>query len=303
MKVSFMLRFGLCCIFREQPIKFRTTTVTAISKMNRNDAEIKLSALCSTNADSLMEAINFCIGNKIGCFRVTSRILPIKTHDIHGYNLIDLPNGEAILEKFRDCGKFAAKNNIRLCFHPDQFVVLNSQKPEVVENSLKEFEYQAEVAEWIGADVVNIHAGGVFGSKSTALAEFAKNINRLSDRARTRLTVENDDKNYHVSDLLPICRSEGIGLVYDGHHHRCNQDELSIEEATTEAISTWNREPLFHISSPIGGWEGKNPQQHHDFIDVCDFPDCWKDLDLTVEVEAKAKEVAILQLMESLEKN
>jgi len=31
-----------------------------------------------------------------------------------------------------------------------------------------------------------------------------------------------------------------------------------------------------------------------------DFPEFWKDLNLTVEVEAKAKEIAILQLMENL---
>jgi len=295
-----MIRFGLCCIFNEQPIKFRTTTVTAISKMNRNEAEIKLSGLCESNADSLMQAIEYCIENNIGCFRITSRILPIKTHPVHGYNLIDLPNGQTILDKFKSCNKYAEKNNIRLCFHPDQFVVLNSQKPEVVENSLREFEYHAEVAEWVGADVVNIHAGGVFGSKSTALYEFAKNVNRLSDRARTRLTIENDDKSYNVSDLLPICRAEGIPLIYDVHHHRCNKDELTIEEATAEAIKTWNREPMFHISSPIDGWNGKKQEQHHDFIDIMDFPEFWKDLNLTVEVEAKAKEIAILQLMENL---
>ena len=293
-----MIRFGLCCIFDQQHIKFKTTTVTAISKMNSDDAQAKISGLCNQNADSLMQAIDFCVKNKIGCFRITSRILPIKTHSVYGYNLVDLPDGELILNKFKSCGDYAKKNNIRLCFHPDQFVVLNSQKPDVIENSLKEIEYQAEVAEWVGADVVNIHGGGVFGDKTTALIDLAKNINRLSDRARSRLTLENDDVSYTVSDLLPICTSEKIPLVYDVHHHRCNKDNLSIEQATDKAISTWNREPLFHISSPINGWDGKKQEQHHDFIDFNDFPTYWNNFDLTVEVEAKAKETAILKLME-----
>ncbi len=57
---------------------------------------------------------------------------------------------------------------------------------------------------------------------------------------------------------------------------------------------------MFHTSSPIEDWKGPNPQRHHDFIDVRDFPDCWRGLSLTVEVEAKAKEVAVLKLKKEL---
>ena len=178
--------------------------------------------------------------------------------------------------------------------------MLNSPRPEVVDRSIAELEYQAEVAEWVGADVVNIHGGGAYGDKPDALARFAHNLSRLSDRARSRLTVENDDTTYTPSDLLPLCRAEGIPLVYDVHHHRCNQDDLSVEEATEQAIATWDRQPMFHISSPIEGWKGPKPQRHHDFIDVQDFPDCWRGLSLTVEVEAKAKEVAVLKLKKQL---
>jgi UV DNA damage endonuclease len=114
------------------------------------------------------------------------------------------------------------------------------------------------------------------------------------------LTVENDDVTYTPSDLLPTCRAEGIPLVYDVHHHRCNPDDLSVEEATTEALATWHREPLFHISSPLEGWKGPKPRRHHDFISMRDFPQCWNGLTITVEVEAKAKEVAVLKLMKQL---
>lgn len=91
--------------------------------------------------------------------------------------------------------------------------------------------------------------------------------------------------------------------MYDAHHHRCLPDGLSIERATHEALSTWNREPLFHISSPIAGWRGRNPERHHDYIRPSDFPDCWRDLALTVEVEAKAKELAVLRLQRALRKH
>ena len=89
----------------------------------------------------------------------------------------------------------------------------------------------------------------------------------------------------------------GVPLVYDVHHHRCNPDGMSVEQATREALATWNREALFHISSPMGGWKGPKRERHHDFIDVTDFPACWRRKRITVEVEARAKEVAVLRLL------
>jgi UV DNA damage endonuclease len=89
-------------------------------------------------------------------------------------------------------------------------------------------------------------------------------------------------------------------MVYDVHHHRCLPDGFSIKEATEMAITTWNREPLFHISSPILGWKGQTPERHHDFVDVGDFPTEWLVLPITVEIEAKAKELAVMRLINDL---
>jgi len=296
-----MIRFGLCCMFRDQPIKFATTTATSIARMDRRDALAKLSRLCLENAKALLAALHYCDAQGIGCFRINSQILPLKTHPTLGYAIGDLPQWDEIIRQFRDCGEFVRRQKLRTCFHPDQFVVLNSPRPDVVSKSVQELEYQAEVAEWVEADTVNIHGGGAYGDKQKALADFARNLSLLSDRARSRLTVENDDKIYTPSDLLPICKAESIPLVYDVHHHRCHRDALPVEEATTQAIATWSRQPLFHISSPLSGWNGPNPERHHDLIDVNDFPECWRGLDITVEVEAKAKEIAVHQLMNEIQ--
>lgn len=297
-----MLRLGLCCTFRDQPIKFANTTATACIKLTRSAALAKLDALCQANTVALRAALEFCAANDIGCFRVNSQILPLKTHPTQGYLIEELPNAAAIVAAFQACGQFAREHDIRTCFHPDQFVVLNSRRPDVVEASLRELEYQAEVAEWIGADVVNIHGGGAFGDKSGALADFARTADRLSERARSRLTVENDDKIFTPADLLPVCTSLGIPLVYDVHHHRCCKDQYSEDEATARAVATWNREPMFHLSSPLESWNGPKPERHHDFIDVRDVPECWLRLNTTVEVEAKAKEAAVLKLIDDLKK-
>jgi UV DNA damage endonuclease len=296
------MRFGLCCMFRDQPIKFVTTTATAIGKMKRPDALARLSRLCLANADALLAALQFCADHGIGCFRINSQILPIKTHPTWGYSLDDLPAAAEIVARFQESGRFVKKNKLRTCFHPDQFVVLNSPRLDVVEKSVQELEYQAEVAEWVGADVVNIHAGGAYGDKAKAVSDFARSLDRLSSRARSRLTVENDDKIFTPADLLPMCATVGIPLVYDVHHHRCNPDRLSVEQATKQALATWNREPMFHISSPLEGWDGPKPERHHEFINVNDFPASWRRKKITVEVEARAKELAVLKLRTDLEK-
>jgi UV DNA damage endonuclease len=113
---------------------------------------------------------------------------------------------------------------------------------------------QAEVAEWVNADVINIHAGGAYGNKDKALQRLVRRIRNLPQNIRCRLTLEN-----------------------------------------------WNREPLFHISSPLRSWGDGNSRNYHDYIDPEDFPESWLNLDITVAVEAKAKELAVLKLMREIE--
>jgi UV DNA damage endonuclease len=296
-----MIRLGLCCIFLEEPIKFRTTTAAAMSRKSRPEALDHLSLLCLANATSLLGALEYCAANGIGCFRINSQILPLKTHPVCGYHIAELPKSSTIVDKFQECGRFAQERGLRTSFHPDQFIVLNSRRPDVVDSSLRELEYHAEVAEWVGADVINVHGGGAYGDKISATADFKRALDRLSTRARSRLTVENDDKVYTPSDLLPSCRSAGVPLVYDVHHHRCNRDGMNEEDATKAAIATWNREPMMHLSSPKDGWGGPNPERHHDFVDIADFPTYWLGKSLTVEVEAKFKELAVKKLISDLE--
>jgi UV DNA damage endonuclease len=296
-----MIRLGLCCKFQAEPINFRTATATHVLKLSAAARAIKLAGLCRENAAALQRAISYCSASSIGDFRINSQVLPLKTHPRAGYALKDLPGGAVIIRAFKDCGKLAASLGLRLTFHPDQFILLSSPTPAVTMASLRELEYQAEVAEWTGADVINIHGGGAYGDKPAALRRLAAALKRLSRRARARLALENDDRVYSPADLLPFCREHGLPFVYDVHHHRCLPDSLGVEEATRQAIETWSgREPVFHISSPRAGWGGGDPRPHHDYINIKDFPACWRRLDITLEVEAKAKELAIRRLRNDL---
>jgi len=292
-----MIRLGLCCIFAKEPIKFRRTTAAYLKRRSKKKALEYLAEIAADNARSLSAALTYCRDHGIGAFRINSQILPLKTHPEVGYDLSDLPGHEQIFSLFKDCGRFSRKYDIRTSFHPDQFVVLSSPKMSVVNNSIADLSYQAEVAGWVNADVINIHAGGAYGDKSSALSRLSAVIRYLPERIRCRLTLENDDRTYTPRDLLPVCEKEGIPFVYDVHHHRCLPDGLTEKTVTQRALGTWNREPLFHVSSPVFGWKGKNPRNHHDYVDPSDLPAEWIDLDITVDVEAKAKELAIERLL------
>lgn len=295
-----MIRFGLCCIFKEQPIKFRRTTASYLSRISSQEQRKRLSEICLANAQSLIDALAFCRRNNIGAFRINSQILPLKTHPDIGYDMSALPDSDRIINTFKACGAFCRKHNIRTSFHPDQFIVLSSPNPDVASRSIADLQYQAQVAEWVNADVINIHAGGVYGDKASALKRLEQTIATLPDPVRKRLTLENDDKSYSPEDLIPICFEMKIPLVYDVHHHRCLKDRFSVEDATFKCLETWDREPLFHISSPKNGWKSKDIRKHHDFINKKDVPEIWLSMDLTIEVEAKAKELAVLKLMKDL---
>ena len=295
-----MIRLGLCCTFHREPIAFRTTTATALLRLPRPQGLRKLANLALENAASLRRALGYCAAHGIGAFRVNSQILPLKTHPQAGYAVEDLPQADAIVSAFQACGETARALGIRLSFHPDQFILLSARDEAIVAASVRELVYQAEVAEWVNADVINLHAGGAYGDKPAALRRLAGVIETLPAAVRKRLTLENDDRTYTPRDLLPLCLAAGVPLVYDAHHHRCLPDGLSVEEATERARETWTREPLVHLSSPRDGYASKRPGPHHDFIRPADLPAVWRTMDLTLEVEAKAKEVAIAQLQRDL---
>jgi UV DNA damage endonuclease len=297
-----MLRLGLCCLFRQAPIKFRTTTAKSLLRLERAEQLTRLDQLCLENSRALVTALDEVRRLGIGAFRVLSPLFPLYTHPEVGYRLDDLASAIEIRAALVDVKQRKEDYKLRLSFHPDQFVLLSSPRPEVTEASLRELVYQTELAELIGADVINIHAGGVYGDKPAALRRLGQQIECLPDAIRSRLTIENDDQSYSVADLRLLCNDYAIPLVYDVHHHRCNPDGLNVEQATAACLQSWQRvgrEPYLHISSPKQGWD-QNSKPHADYIDRADFPDEWLGLSATLDVEAKAKEPAVVKLKEEL---
>ncbi len=265
MKVS--IRYGLCCQFLDAPIRFRAATHRYVWGLEPAARREYLAGIAQDNAAALLASVGECRRLGIGAFRINSGILPLSTHPASGYRLPGIDPDGTTEALFREAGEAARAADLRLSFHPDQFVVLNSEREAVVASSVSELEYQAAVAELV----------------------------------RVRAALENDDRQYAPADLLPLCRRLGIPLVYDVHHHRCRPDGLSVEEATLAAAETWNgREPYSHISSPRDGWDAANPRPHADYVDLADWPDAWRGVRMTVDVEAKDKERAVTALMREI---
>ena len=294
-------RWGLCCQFLDSPIRFRTATHRYVSSLEPRAGRAYLTAIARDNAAALAAAVVRCNELDIGAFRINSQILPLATHPVSGYRLTDLDDDGSITAAFRAAGQRAQVLDIRLSFHPDQFVVLNSEHPRVVSASVEEMRSQAEVAALVCADVLTLHAGSSAGGLPDALERLERGIELLDGPARARVALENDDRRFAPASLLPLCERLGVPLVYDVHHHRCNPDELDVTEATERAAATWRgREPHFHISSPRAGWGGGDTRPHADYVTAHDFPAAWRTHRLTIDVEAKAKERAVMALRDEV---
>ena len=297
------IRWGLCCQFIDAPIKFRTATHRYVSSLKKRDGRAYLTQIARDNAAALGLAVEECSRLGIGAFRVNSAILPLSTHPVSGYRLEEIDPQGIARDGFLRAGRRARELDIRLSFHPDQFVVLSSERADVVAFGQREIEYQNGVAELIGADTIVVHGGSGAGGPAAALERLARGIDGLSDSARSRLALENDDSRFSPELLLPVCRKLGLPLVYDVHHHRCLPDGLSISEATQRMRESWgNREPFAHLSSPRDGWQARDRKPHADFIDPADVPVEWTGR-MTVDVEAKQKDRAIGALMAGLAVN
>jgi len=222
-------------------------------------------------------------------------------------------------------GKRAKALGLRLSTHPGQYTVLNSTKEEVVDAAIEELEVQSEILDAMNLGpeaVVVIHIGGVAGDKALAKARFETAHLRLSERARARLVVENDDRSFGLGDVLEISGRTGRPVVWDVHHHHCHDpDEIPDDEALSLAARTWpdGVTPKVHYSSPrttmgkrrtkVGRRTVVRPvpppfRAHADMIDSLGF-EWWlrhvvRNAEVDVMLEAKGKDLALLELRAQL---
>ena len=256
------------------------------------------------NTKDLFEIIKWNNENGFDFFRITSNLFPWCSE----YKLEDMPDHWEIAGILGEIGKYVDEHKMRLTSHPGPFNVLTSPHEHVVENCIKDLSIHGEVFDMMGLsrtpyNKINIHIGGVYGDKVSAMERFCTNFHRLPESVKTRLTVENDDKAtmYSVKDLYEgvYCKI-GIPIVFDYHHHAFCTGGLSEEDALEVAVSTWPTDivPVVHYSESRQREQEDDkirPQAHSDYI--IDYIDTYGN-EVDIMVEAKAKELAVLKYKE-----
>ncbi|MDZ8054384.1 MAG: UV DNA damage repair endonuclease UvsE [Aulosira sp. ZfuVER01] len=290
---GFLPELGLVCITFDKQVRFRTMTRTRYLKLTPEQRESALRELYQSNLQCLDGALSFCEKNKIRLYRMSSALFPLSDmEDEVGANILE--------EMSTDLAKIGQRSqalNIRMVLHPDQFVVLSSDSPQVLQTSIKILERHARTLDLLGLprspwSLMNIHGG-----KSQRTEQLVKVISELPEAIKSRLTFENDEYAYSASEILAVCQQAGVPMVFDAHHHICHEnldsyDDPSVAEMFYAARETWENPDwqLVHISN---GDTAFKDRKHSDMITA--MPSVYYQAPW-IEVEAKHKEVAIANL-------
>jgi UV DNA damage repair endonuclease len=168
-----------------------------------------------------------------------------------------LPDVVAYAEKhFSQVGALARANNVRLSFHPGQFTVLASDNPDIVNRSIEEFEYHADMARYMGYGKsfqdfkINVHISGKQGPAGIRSA-----YKRLSPEARNCITIENEENAWGLNDCLSL--SDILPIVLDLHHNWVREGEYLApsSEQVKRVVDSWRGIcPVLHYSVSREDW-------------------------------------------------
>lgn len=284
-------QLGLVCITTSKEVRYKTVTRKRLLQFSEEEQEKTLENLYNENLQRLNLAIDFCLKNGIKLYRITSNLFPFADTEL----------GEKVLnqfnEKLGEIGKRVQVAGIRLVVHPDQFVVLSSDNPDVVATSIKLLKMHAMILDKLGQPQSPWAVMEVHGGKSDRSEQLVKVIRTLPEEIRSRLALENDEYAYSAQEILDICRQAGIPMVFDAHHHIIHEkldsyDHPSVAQMQAAARTTWPMPEwqLVHISN---GREAFRDRHHSDLITV--MPSSYRSVPW-IEVEAKLKEQAIAKL-------
>jgi UV DNA damage endonuclease len=263
----------------------------------------------------------------VSVYRLSSQVIPYGTHP-------DLPQFDyrrqiaECAEGLAALGARARARGLRLSTHPGQYTVINSADPVLTAKSIADLEQDAALLDALGQGPegsVVVHVGGLYGDRDTALDRWALAYETLSERARARLALENDDGPFGVTDVLELHRRTGVRIAYDHHHHRISPASLELPpaDALAATYATWPERvrPKVHLSSPrldLETAERRRPGSrrvervpvapklapHADFVSPWDVEDLLRAAPgpLDVVLEAKAKDLAVLHARAAIER-
>jgi len=296
------VRLGYVALSKALDDVTTSSTITYTNYINKNYNTSKLLEITKNNLDSLYEIIKYNVKNNFHFYRLTSKLVPLATHDKVDFDYIT-----PFLDKYKKIGKLINDNNIRVDTHPDQYAVLNSMDRKIVKNTVEILEYHYKIMDAIGIKdkLIILHVGSSACGKKASITRFINNFNKLPDHIKKCIAVENDDKVYNIKDVLELCHKINVPMVLDYHHFICNNEKEDINDYLKEIIDTWDGKlPKMHFSSPKSKLK-KEFRSHSDYINkecFIKFINILKkqDKDIDIMLEAKAKDDAVSRLARCL---
>lgn len=302
MVIQMKVRLGYVALSKALDDVTTSSTITYTNYINKNYNTSKLLEITKNNLDSLYEIIKYNVKNNFHFYRLTSKLVPLATHDKVDFDYIT-----PLLDEYKKIGKLINDNNIRVDTHPDQYAVLNSMDSKIVKNTVEILEYHYKIMDAIGIKdkIIILHVGSSACGKKASITRFINNFNKLPDYIKKCIAVENDDKVYNIKDVLKLCHKINVPMVLDYHHFICNNEKEDINDYLKEIIDTWDGKlPKMHFSSPKSKLK-KEFRSHSDYINkecFIEFINILKkqDKDIDIMLEAKTKDDAVSRLVRYL---
>ncbi len=264
----------------------------------------RLTETIRSNLECLAQILWFNAEHNISFFRITSDLIPFASHRV-----CDLNWQRHFRNQFQEIGQFMKKRGIRSCMHAGQYTILNSMKSSVVDSSVRELRYHAQLLDLMELDSsakIQIHVGGVYQNKAKSVKRFIERVEMLEEQIKRRLVIENDERNYTFGDCLRIATKTRVPMLLDIFHHTINCSGEPLQEALTLITETWTKQdglPMVDYSSQKAGCrKGK----HAETIDVThfkEFLDVSKPHDFDVMLEIKDKEKSAFKAIEIASKD
>ncbi len=264
-------------------------------------SEERLIQKVENNLDCLFQIVQYNVQNGFHFFRISSDLIPFASHPVCTFDWAGHFRGQ-----FRKVGDFIKEHNIRISMHPDQFVVINGLKDDVVERSVWELEYHCTILDEMALDntaKIQIHVGGVYGDKRSAIDRFTERYSSLSKSLKSRLVIENDDRSYSLKDCLLVHEKIGIPIIFDAFHHQCLNNGETLRQGLQLSARTWQESDGIPMVDYSSQQRGQRPGSHAKTLNRASFKKFiheTKGVDFDLMLEIKDKEMSAFKALKIL---
>lgn len=297
------MKIGYACI----PLTTEITTNRGC--ILKNATEDVLKNLSRQNLEALMKLLLHNISNNIYMFRISSSLIPFASHEVNTTRWWE-DNEDLLLE----IGTIVKSNHMRVSMHVGPYTIINSNRDEVIDSSIKDLIYHCRVLDSMLLDSehkIIIHVGGRYGNYKEAADRFINNYKKLPQNIKDRLILENDERNFNIDEVMEISQKAEIPVVFDNLHNQINQGHLrtDIKAIMNMVKETWKEKdgiPKVHYSDQEIFSNKKGA--HSSTIYSKNFLEYAKTindmgLDIDIMLEVKDKDISAIKCINLLKKD